>query len=94
MYSVCLQVFAVMQKKTHLYVLTVTTGSLRANVVLIWPSVKMSLTALALNLTSSEMMYRLPADFMAIYKYFLDLLFFIVKFFFNLKSSIISLFSR
>jgi len=67
---------------------------LRANIVLIWPSVKMSLTALALNLTSSEMMYRLPADFMAIYKYFLDLLFFIVKFFFNLKSSIISLFSR
>jgi len=45
MYSVRLQVFAVMQTKTHIYtVLTVTTGPLRANIMLIWPSMKMSLT--------------------------------------------------
>jgi len=31
--------------KSHIYtVLTVTTGPLRANMMLIWPSVKMSLT--------------------------------------------------
>jgi len=32
--------------KNHIYtVLTVTTGPLRANIMLVWPSVKMSLTA-------------------------------------------------
>ena len=31
--------------KNHIYtVLTVTTGPLRANIILIWPSMKMSLT--------------------------------------------------
>jgi len=33
--------------KNHIYTaLTVSTGSLRANILLIWPSVKMSLTVL------------------------------------------------
>ena len=47
---------------------------------------------LALYLTSSEMALRLPADFMTIYIYFLDLIFSIVKIFI-LKFLIISMFS-
>jgi len=41
--------------KNHIYiVLTVTTGSLRANIMLIWPSVKTSSTALLLCSRMSE----------------------------------------